>query len=436
MAASYNDTDRQLQFCVDIYFEKGKPLRCLPTDYLVDCTLLEEACADSDTPVGTPSSNEVSFTLLSQEGMFNPLNANSPYKNLIKTGVQVNVFCRIKDLAAQTWGDWESLGTFYVSDWQTDVTGVTASVTAYDTLYNLLTETVTQLPITPNQSFSELITSFIEANGQTVNIVGTFTDKLSYGYVVDDNKTFLQSFTIGSFSHLFCDHAGKLKLFDIDMAQEVAHTLTDSDQIISITSNQSIVDNYDGVEMKYYNTQISDAQEILNVKEQTLAGGTQSYTNQEFSSVPVYAVIYTSITSENQIHLTTFDASSTSVSYTVTGTDGVFDIAFYGCSVDTVAVTLDEPGSNLLSVDSKYIQNEQRARLIKSATRKYVLMDVPYIELEIRGNPRYNIGEKLHIVSKTNNVDFTGILIRQEYKYDGGLTSTIKVMSSDVVVGG
>lgn len=435
-ALDYNAHHRALEFCVDLYFAGAAPLRCLSSNYLVSLELTEEVAATSNTPVGTPSANEVSFELYNNGGLFNPLNKNGTYYNKIKVGTKVIVYCRLIDIEGVEEYEWDQLGVFYVADWQTDITGASASVVAYDTLYNLLTENLTKMPITPEQTYKSLWEDFFKANNMTVTVGDGLLEKLSYGYVIENNNKFLQDFTLGSFAFCFCDHAGNPMVKVIEPSATATHELTDNDQIFSVKSDQSIISEYDGVTLIYNKTQLSDAKEILSVKEQQLTGGTQSFNNQTFSATPVYAVVYTSITSENQIHLTTFEANAHSVDYTITGTDGQFDISFCGCVVEKVEMTLEDLGENLLSVNSAYIQNETRARSIKTSIRKYILTSVPYIELEIRGNPKYNIGDTVHIVSASNDLDFTGILLRQKYTYDGGLSSTITVLNADVVIGG
>ena len=60
-------------------------------------------------------------------------------------------------------------------------------------------------------------------------------------------------------------------------------------------------------------------------------------------------------------------------------------------------------------------------------------MPVPILELDVRCNPLIPIGAKLHVISQMYNVDFTGILIRQTFKYDGGLSGTMTILSSEIV---
>lgn len=433
-ALDYNAHHRALEFCVDLYFAGAAPLRCLSSNYLVSLELTEEVAATSNTPVGTPSANEVSFELYNQGGLFNPLNKKGTYYNKIKVGSKVVVFCRLIDIEGTEEYEWDQLGVFYIADWQTDITGTSATVVAYDTMYNLLTDTLTKLPITPDQTYKSLWEDFFTANNLTVTVSDGLLEKLAYGYVTDTNSAFLQDLTLGSFAFCFCDHTGNPTVRTITAGTTV-HELTDSDQIFSIKSDQSIISEYDGVNLIYNKTQLSDIQEILSVKEQQLQGGTNTFSNQNFSKTPVFAVIYTSVTSENQMQLTTFEANAHSATYTITGTDGQFDVSFYGNIVEKVEMSLEDLGENLLSVNSAYIQNEIRANSIKTSIRKYILLSVPYIELEIRGNPKYNIGDTVHIVSTYYDLDFTGILLRQKYTYDGGLSSTITVLNTDVVGG-
>lgn len=432
--ADYNSKDRALEFCVDIYFngESHEPLHCTRANYLIDCDVLDEACSDTDTFIGVPSANEVSFQLFGSSGLFNPLNEGGIYYGKITTGIMLKVYCRPIDTTEEC--IWDQLGEYYVSDWQTDLTGITANVTALDKLSSVINNGKTKVPVIANQSYEELIKSFMYANAITPIIVGNLSEPLTYGFISDTNSAFLSAFSIGALAFIFFNHAGSLQVLDIDRKQSIAFTITDNDQIISVKSTQSILNKYSGVSLQYVKAQLSNETELLNNKQQLkVTQYTDVYSNQIFSKEPVYGVTRASIKSDNDIMLTSYTASSSDITYELVGQSQLFDISIFGSFVEFIDIELADNSDNNLYVKTKYVQNENYATHLKALLNKFISMPVPILELDVRCNPLIPIGAKLHVISQMYNVDFTGILIRQTFKYDGGLSGTMTILSSEIV---
>lgn len=432
--ADYNSKDRALEFCVDIYFngESHEPLHCTRANYLIDCDVLDEACSDTDTFIGVPSANEVSFQLFGSSGLFNPLNEGGIYYGKITTGIMLKVYCRPIDTTEEC--IWDQLGEYYVSDWQTDLTGITANVTALDKLSSVINNGKTKVPVIANQSYEELIKSFMYANAITPIIVGNLSEPLTYGFISDTNSAFLSAFSIGALAFIFFNHAGSLQVLDIDRQQSIAFTITDNDQIISVKSTQSILNKYSGVSLQYVKAQLSNETELLNNKRQLkVTQYTDVYSNQIFSKEPVYGVTRASIKSDSDIMLTGYTASSSDITYELVGQSQLFDISIFGSFVEFIDIELADNSDNNLYVKTKYVQNENYATHLKALLNKFISMPVPILELDVRCNPLIPIGAKLHVISQMYNVDFTGILIRQTFKYDGGLSGTMTILSSEIV---
>lgn len=438
-AADYNSTDRAIELAIDIYFDgpSHAPVRCTKDNYIMDCTLLDEACADGATFVGDPSSNELSFTLLGENGRFNPTNASSPYYGKIKTGVKIVAYVRPMDLAEEVEYEWDQLGVFYVTDWQTDVTGITASVIANDELYYLLNSGLTKLHVLDDVSYEELLEAFLDYNGYTAHIIGDLSTHIPFGFITLTNSKFLSEFSTGALAYIFCTHSGDIEVRCIDHDSAIDYVLTDADQIISIKADQSILLEYDGVSLTYDAPYISDEKNLLTIKDVTIGAGIQSrYQMQQFSSVPVYAINRAQIVSDHKLTIKDIDANAIDISYTIhnaTSAASIFAISFEGFVLESLKSVKEDDGVSLLKLENVYIQTEDYADYVKQLLSKYISLNVPKLELEVRGNPKYTIGSKLHITSEAYGVDFTGILTRQKYKYDGGLSATLTVMNSEII---
>ena len=64
---------------------------------------------------------------------------------------------------------------------------------------------------------------------------------------------------------------------------------------------------------------------------------------------------------------------------------------------------------------------------------RYVTETLPILELTVKGNPRFQLGEKIRVTSSFYQIDFTGILIRQELNYDGGLSGTLTLLNASIL---
>lgn len=334
---------------------------------------------------------------------------------------------------------WDPLGVFYVTDWQTDITGVTANVTCCDKLYSLINSDVTKLPVMPDYSYEDLIKDFFETFGILPRIIGNLTEHLSFAYISGTNADFIKNFSVGALAFIFCNHLGEIVIQDIDRQALVDFTLTDADQLISVKSKQSAILEHDGVSLTYNRMQISEETELLTTKEQDiLANDTKLFAMQSFSKTPVYSLGHVEIGSDANCMLSDIEATPIGVSYEITNEtdlDSSFNISIFGYTIEAVKILLEDTGSSLLAVDNLYVQSLEYATRLKALLMKYITLRIPILELEVRGNPLIPIGSKLHIVSTKYDLDFTGILIRQQFKYDGGLTATMSVLSSEIVGG-
>ena len=437
----YNAESREIEFCVDIYFNglNSDPLRVTRDNYLMDLDLLDEACADGDTFVGVPSANEVSFNLYSEDGIFNPNNTHGTYYGKIGLNVCLKVYIRPVATDTDEPFEWEPLGVFYVTDWVTDLTGINVSVTGTDLLVNLFTSEKVRLPILTEYPMEDLITDFFTANGQSVTIVGDFTRNLPFAYIDKDNNKFLQEFANGALAFIYSNHSGSFVVQSIDTILPVAHTLTDHDQIISINAKQSIVNSYDGITVVCEKPQLSKEISLLQNRAQAIEEEeTLIISNQGFSSTPLYALSHVEVQSDADCEVTDINSSVFDISYKLVNNTALatnVNINFFGYIVEKLPITYSDETSNMLKIDNDYVQSEDYALHIKNLLTAYIRLPIPVLEVTTRGNPKYQPGDKVRIYSEKYGVDFTGWLIRQHFTYDGGLKCTITVLNSGIIGG-
>lgn len=434
----YNAQSRCVVMKLDIYFDglDKAPLEVSRDNYLIDASVLEEACADSDNPFGAVSSNEISFSLYNSSGMFSPTQSTGPYYGKINTGVPI--IARIKPDVDSTEVNYDTLGLFYVTDWNATITGVTANVVANDVMYFIFSKPQTRLPVFKGISMQTLYEKFFEAIMVDVSIDSDLSETLLYAYIMKSNKDFLNDMSIGSQSYIFCNRSGVPRVEYARGPQEVKHTLTDTDQIVNIISSQSILVEYSGAKVVMNKPQESPVEALLSINNELIPSGSYNSKITSFKLSPVYKVSAALLNGGANASISNIVATCTDVAYTLhndSPADINSNLEILGTYIDTVSTEYSSGSEegNVLSVDNIYVQTAEYAEKFLKFLTAYVKSNVPVLELEIRGNPKYLPGEKIHVVSDKYSVDFTGVLIRQEYTYDGSLSSKIKLFNSEIM---
>ena len=434
--ADYNEHSRCIVWKLDVYFDgpSKDPVEITRDDYLIDADLLEEASADSENPFGTVSSNELAFSLFNTEGMFSPTNPSSPYYGKIKTGLKIVTYMRPDVEDEQI--DFDKMGVFYVTDWRASITGVTADIVANDEMYTIFDLPQVKLPVKQNSTVAQLYKDFFKAINKPVSIDSDLDEALEYAYNVEDNKTFLNNLSVGSQSYIFCNRDGVTRVEYARGPQEIMHVLTDNDQVLNITSSQSVLLEYTGAEVVMNKPQESAPETLLSLTELKIPAKGYISPTTAFSKKPVNRLISVELNGNGNATLQSIVATCLDVLYSIknnVNVDITNKLDIVGTFIDVVTSTYTTGDGSKLSVDNVYIQTQEYAEKFLKFLSAYIANKVPVLELEIRGNPKYLPGEKLHIISERYNVDFTGILLRQHFKYDGGLSSTIKVFNSEIM---
>lgn len=437
-AEDYNVESREVAFKVDIYFNglSAEPLSVTRANYLMNLDLLDEACADSSTFIGSPSSNEVSFDLYSQDGLFNPANTTGAYHGKIKVGVPIRVYCKpVTDEEIE----WDMLGEFFVTDWSSDITGITASVTAEDILYTLFNNAEVHLPIKRDYNTARFITDFFSVLHREVTIKGTFTQNLKYAFIDKENKKFIAEWAQGSLAFIYNNHQGHTVIQALDNVSSLDWTLTDDNQIISMKITQSVLVSHDGVSVTAKIPQLSVEKEVLQNKDQPIGVNELLHiSNQVLTKAPLYALSHLECRSEADLQVTDVIATTHDITYTIRN-NSAFEttllIKFFGYVIEQIENVLSDDTDNMIKISNDYIQDIAYAQRIKDILTSYIRQNIPTLELEIRGNPKYQPGDKVRVFSENYGIDFTGFIIRQQFKYDGGLHSTLKLLNAAIFGG-
>ena len=436
----FNAHSRCILLKLDIFFDglQNEPLTVTRNDYLIDAELLEEAGAEDSNPLGAISANELAFSLYNDNGIFSPTNPNSPYYGKIKTNVPIIPYMK-PELDEVTDVNWIKMGIYYVSDWNATVTGAAASITAEDKLQQVFLEPAPVIPVSLNKTQAAFFQEVFDALGYAAKISQSLNATLLYTFTEGEQKEYLQEMLQGAIAYCLCDKNGDIVVEPLDGSKPLRATITDADQVISVEAKQSIIKSYSGVELTYALPQLTEAIQLLQVKEVNVPPGVFTHNKVAFNRGPVKVVTNAyALTESKEVTIVDYVSSPWGITLVTRneGTQTTSDLAVYGIAVDFVQSILTNNASNVLKVTNRYIQNTAYANQYKAILEAFVNSDMPTLTLQVRGNPLFNIGDKIRVQSANYNLDFTGILQRVRYKYIGSLSCEITLLNSDIFGGG
>lgn len=429
---SYNAETRYLEQKIIIYFSGIEPLEITRDNFLIDSSILEEAYSPGDsTPFGNVTSNELSFSLFNEHGLFNPENTASKYYGLIRKGIKVASF--IKPVESY---EWDSLGVFYVTDWTTNSNNMTVDVTANDILYNVINGDVPNFSVFRNISFKDFIIKYFSYFGCSVIIDDTINIILPYVYMsaYSDNKSFLTALMCSVLADCFCNHKGEITILSKISQRDVKDTFTDNDQIISISIKQSLVTNYDSAVVTCNKGQEGAEQNLLSINNINLVPGLNSLGKFKTSMSPILCVKHVKTVCKDNIKINSFNASDSEISCILQSTSNtVTSLDITGTTLEIIVSTIGTAGEAPLKVDSKFIQQENVANQIKDYAEAYVNVNTPTLELSVRGNPQLEIGDMVEINSTHYKVKYSGTIIKANYEYQGHLSCSLTLANASLI---
>ena len=433
----FNTPSRHIVMRLDIFFDglQSDPLIITKDNYLIDATLLEEIGAEDSNPLGTISANELSFSLYNSDGIFSPTNTNSPYYGKIKTNVPIIPYMR-PETTDNTEVNWIKMGEYYVSNWNASVTGIDAFVTAEDGLQQVFLEKSPSIPVGLNKKQSEFFQEVFNALGHTAKISRDLNAVLLYTFTEGEQKSYLQEMLQGAIAYCLCDKNGDIIVEPLNGSKPLRATITDADQIISVDATQSLIKSYGGVELTYVLPQLTEAVQLLQMKEVNIPPGVFTHNKVSFNRGPIKTItnMYT-LTKGKEVTIIDYTSSPWDITFTTKneGAQVLSDLVVYGVAVDFVQAILADSTTNALKVKNRYIQNTEYAKQYKAMLEAFVNSDMPTLTLQVRGNPLLNIGEKLRVQSDKYNLDFTGIIQRINYRYAGSLSCEITLLNSEIL---
>jgi hypothetical protein len=435
--ADFNAQSRYLALKLEIYFNglEEAPLTITKDDYLIDAGWLEEGAAESSNPFGSISSNELTFRLYNNDGMFSPTNTAGPYFGLIKSGICVIPY--IRPISTSNPYNWIQLGKYYVTGWTAAITNVYADITANDKWQQIFNSATPNYKVGRNLTFKETFDNVFTLMGHTVLVNAALTQNLIYSFIEGTPQQFLQDLAKGALVYFSCNKEGTPIVNPLLANRTVRATLTDSNQVIAISSKQSIIKAYDGVELTYSIPQGITQEKLVELQGIQVIPGTSLITNISFNVGPIWQINSIALKSiSDTVELLTYLATPWLISLSLNNAAAEVtpaDITIYGTTISFTDIILSDDALKLLKIASKYIQDAAYAGAYKNILSAFVSSAVPLLTVTVRGNPLLNIGDRVIIQSTKYNLTFDGIIQRMKYDYVGSLDCEMTLLNNNIV---
>jgi hypothetical protein len=429
--ADYNAASRAIIAKIEIFFD-ATPVTVTKDDYLIDYDVLEEVGSDSnDNPLGNTSANEFSFALLNKDGIFNPTNASGPYYGKIRSGIKIIPYIRTSAT------NFIQLGVYYVNEWLATVTSLQATISCYDALNAVFIGAPARPAIQPQRTYAQSFDHFMTSVGRTADVDATLTTLLDWWYIRSANKTTLQELSTASMSGCYCGRDGTILVRNMTTPKEVRAILTDQDQLISADISSSLNKEYDGVFIVLNRHQLTELQELLNVKDFELTQGTLVSPITQFNVTPVVrieAVNFNTKTPNCQFR--SYIATPYEITYTLQNNNletAIANLIVYGRSLEIAKSEFMNTGNNPLQLDNVYVQTPAAADIIEQVYTEFTESDLPFLDISIRGNPLLQLGDKITVQSTKYALNFTGYILRQQFTYTGALRAQLRLIDSRIL---
>lgn len=428
----YNADSRALLSQVEIYFDEDTPITITKDDYLIDWDILEEVGSDSNNPIGDTSANELSLSLLNEDGLFSVTNVDGPYYGKIKRGVKVIPYIR----TAAT--NWIQLGTFYVNEWVGSLTGLRAEVTCYDKILDVFNSPPVRPAVTLEATASTAFASIFAPLNVPVVVPPTLTNIIEWWYALNNNQETLRELSASTFIGCYCGHNGDIELKDFTKQGIMRAEITDSDQLVSAETTRSLTKEFNGMTLIINKHQLV-TEELVSLKDITVAPGVSTSAPTKFPSAPIAEVdVIKSTFNHPRAQVSTFNNTSHEIQYVLRNDDVVDaegDVAIIGKRIEVVQSEHFKSGSSPMLVDYRYVQNLSLATKQREVIDRYTKSNLPYLNVATRGNPLLQLGDKIKIVSDKYGINFTGVLLRQQFTYTGALRSNLRLIDATILEG-
>lgn len=405
-------------------------------DNIVDVNILEElSYSDANESLGSISANELVANLDNTDGSFYFNNEQSLIAKQLKKNRRIKAWFGVE--ASDGTIIWSEMGTFWSYRWDIPVGGLTARVTAFDTIGLLSTLTFYDHGVFVDKSIGYMIEYVLNDAKKYFNELTWIIDsslydiKIPYGwFAYGSHAAALEKLASCDLIYIYCDRSGRVVArMRAEKIDSVYANWSNSTNIISTTYPTMYADLANHIDVAI--TAVTEEEgEVFNYT--TPMHLTAGDIKQLQFSYPMLSASSVNIESTAEITYKVYawgisiEALSDGVisSVVINGTYLLLDASQYVTRQDRVAIMAG--GAVSSTITSDFIQSREHA--IRVADRLFIDTALTRYDAEIsyRGDITLAIGDTVELVDG-KAPDNRYFIKRHEFYYNGALTGTARL---------
>lgn len=443
--SDYNSDMYGIELRLTLHFTAGS-LVITPDNYLIDADWIDEDGASSSGPIGNITSGELAFSLYNVDNLFTPNNETGPYFSELKKGLKVTVEIRLVSYSEEFEFLWDPVGIYYVSEWNATITSMTVDVIANDRLQTIFDATFKEIDVKVNYSYYKYLDALFLAQGYPAVVDASLTDKMVYAHCAGDSQKVFSKILVAAMATCVCEN-DVIKVASLVKSRELRATLYDYDQLVKVALKQQINMTHEDTAVIYNIPVLSDVEEILYRRDLVFKPGTHEEKNVAFSHLPLFKLHSVRTKCGGPfLHMERYSSTSTKLTYEITNREELDiegDLSAYGVYIKRVEKTLEtevpqgeeQTTRKVLTIDNDLIQSDDYAAKYRLFLDRFVNAKVPIVELQLKGNPLLRLGDKIKIVSAVWDVEYTGIIRKLRYTYNGNIHCDCTLFDASILEG-
>jgi hypothetical protein len=426
-----NAPRRQIKAKIDIYFDGiDAPPTTFTEHDIQKMTLLEELKAESNTPLGFVSSNELTIDFVNITGDFTPSNPNGKYYQKLLPNILIKPYLGL--VLSDNTVEWIPLGMFWSNNWNSSSKTIT-TVTTYDILYNIKQKDMPLIRVQENCTLYDMFKALFDALEISNYIIDERLKqyKISLGFYEDTIGATLQAMAVAGNCYIKADRYGNIVVSSNFTNKTPVVSFTHDTNIMETQNPQDYAKIYSEISADYIIPSIQPESELLKIDNFTIPAGITTFTNIKFSS-PIYKI--TKVTLENAVNSTiTFLAYGTGGMTIVTnnaGANEVVTLHVIGQQIQTTPINYsvqDAEAINKIKIktfsisNNNFIQTLDTVKEYSNSVLQLVKNPLSQYMIKTRGDMAIEAGDVITIADDINKVPETNVVIvRQNMLYDGG----------------
>lgn len=430
---------------VEVYFDgKNQAPTVFDADTVVSLNVLEELMAESGSPLGSISSNELTITLSNTNGRFNPDNVNSPYYGKLMPDIQVKPFLGIETSPGIF--EYIPLGVFYTGDWKPSNENLSVTITCYDILYKLLNKEAPDLPMRINLSLGEFLEIFLQNIGlssdEYILDATLYSHDLQYAYALQGPVRDTLNEIVKCNINITCDRYGRAKFIKNNTSPSIAETWREGNQIFNINNLNKAHQVYKTVTLNYIQPIVLQPQCILRSDTKVkVPQGNSTFGVNKLSDKPIAILSQVRIiNADTYTNPTSLKLGTWGCTLTLNNSQTI--VPYEECDIEIWAQVLDEKQKSTTasvsnnSIDKSFItdcyliQDDATANTIVNELLEYLSTPNNLYSIQARGNPALELNDVIQIDSQSTYTPLTDVkIIKQEIIYDGTLSCDIEAVA-------